>query len=233
MDAFAAELQACLAETQSAGTQVGAVPLGTQTTQATQIRHRRRSVSPWPVIVAIVALIAIAVVVALLILDGIPSSVPFTKSHGGGGTPPPASTGPITLKAINAYDPYGSPPGQENNAAAPLATDGQPSTAWATEHYRATFAQLNKPGVGLILDAQRPVQLRQLGITTATPGFTAEIKAGNSPDGGFDTVVGPSQTVHDGTTFQIASGNKYRYYLIWITVLPPSGFAQINEVRAN
>jgi eukaryotic-like serine/threonine-protein kinase len=232
MQAFAAELQACLGETQAAGTQVVAPVTGTQ--QVTQIRHRRRSMSPWPVIVAVVALIAIAVVVAVLILTGIPSSVPFAKSHGSGGTPP-ASGVKVPLAAIDAYDPFGSPRGQEHNDQASLATDGKAATAWHTENYTSTFAAIGKPGVGLILDAHQPVQLRQLGIATGTPGFTAEIKAGSSPTGPFDAVVGASRTVDDGTVFQIAHGVKYRYYLIWITALAPpgTGIAQINEVRAN
>jgi hypothetical protein len=138
-----------------------------------------------------------------------------------------------TTTAINAYDPYGSPPGQEHNAQAPQATDGNASTFWQTEHYDNP-PSLGKPGVGLILDAHQPVQLHQLGIATGTPGFTAEIKAGSSPTGPFNTVVGASQTVVDGTRFEIAKGNTYRYYLIWITALPAgSAVAQINEVRAN
>jgi serine/threonine-protein kinase len=232
MDAFCAELEACLAETQSAGTQVASAVGGAALPP--RVHHRRRSVSPWPVIVAIVALIAIGAVVALLILDGIPTSVPFTKSHGGGGAPAAAAAN-VSLAAINAYDPFGSPPGQEHNAQAPLATDGKPGTAWDTENYNSSFALLHKPGVGLILDAHSDVQLHHLAMSTGTPGFTAEIKASDSSSGPFDAVVSPSQTVADGTNFQIADGNKYRYYLIWITALPPpgTGIAEINEVRAN
>src|SRR3954469_7481397 len=120
MQAFAAELQACLAESQSAGTQVVA-PAPQQTTQ---IRHRRRSVSPWPVIFAVGALIAIAVIVAVLILNGIPSSVPFTKSDSG--SPVATGTEKITLRGVTAYDPYGD--GQEHDADAYKATDSSADT---------------------------------------------------------------------------------------------------------
>jgi hypothetical protein len=86
--------------------------------------------------------------------------------------------------------------------------------------------------VGLVLDAGRAVQLHQLGIATSTPGFQAQIKAGDSPTH-FTTVVAPSQTVGGSTTFRIANGD-YRYYLIWITRLG-AGYntARINEVDAS
>jgi serine/threonine-protein kinase len=227
MQAFAAELQACLAETQSAGTQI-AVPPPAAPQQTTQIRRRRRTVSPWPVIVAIVALIAIAVVVALLILDGIPSSVPFTKPHS---KPPATAPTNVDLTAVAAWDPDGDH--HEHDEDVRFATDGDATTFWRTEQYDNP-PSLGKPGVGLILDAHQPVQLHQLGIATGTPGFTAEIQASDSPTGPFTTVVGPSQTVNDGTHFQITQGSKYRYYLIWITALPAnSRLVQINEVRAN
>jgi hypothetical protein len=83
-----------------------------------------------------------------------------------------------------------------------------------------------------VLDAGRDVQLHQLGIATSTPGFTAEIKGGDSPTH-FTKVIGPSQTVGARTTFQIESG-EYRYYLIWITRLGQGyNTARINEVDAS
>ena len=89
------------------------------------------------------------------------------------------------------------------------------------------------PGVGLVLDAKSPVQLHRLGIATATPGFTAVIRAGDLA-GSFPYTVSSSQTVSDGTQFVI-SGGKHRYYLIWITSLPPGqrDRSSINEVKAT
>ena len=114
----------------------------------------------------------------------------------------------------------------------PKATDGNPGTFWETEHYR-DHPSLNKPGVGLILDAGSSVQLHQLGIATGTPGFTAQIKASDSPTA-FSTVVAGSQAVTGQTRFQITGSGAYRYYLIWITKLG-GGYpnAEINEVDAG
>ena len=58
----------------------------------------------------------------------------------------------------------------------PTAT---PKTAWKTEHYRSTFG---KSGVGLVLDAGRPVKASRVVVTTETPGYAAQVQVGNSAD---------------------------------------------------
>jgi hypothetical protein len=106
-------------------------------------------------------------------------------------------------------------------------------TFWETERYNATFAQLGKPGVGLVLDAGKPVQLRDLGFATETPGFVAVIRAGDSAGGPFDATVSSSQSATRRTQYAI-HGDKHRFYLIWITSLPPTyDSVRINEVSAT
>ena len=117
----------------------------------------------------------------------------------------PSGGARVSLSAVTAYDPFGQPPGQEHNAEAHYATDGIARTYWETERYHATFAEIGKQGVGLVLDAKSPVQLHQLGIATATPGFTAVIRAGDSP-GAFPYTVSSSQVVSSGTQFTISGG---------------------------
>jgi putative peptidoglycan lipid II flippase len=174
----------------------------------------------------IVGLLVIGVVVGVLVLRG----HGITPGGGGGGGGSSASGGsPIQLSAIAANDPYGT--NGEHDAQVGLATDGNQATAWTTEHYNDA-PDLGKPGVGLVLDAGQPTTVRQLTISTTTPGFTAVIKGSDSPDS-FPNDVSSSQTVDDGTTFTL-SGGPYRYYEIWITRLG-DGFADaaINEVKAS
>jgi serine/threonine-protein kinase len=212
MDAFCAELEACLAELQAAGTQVAR--------PAVRRQHRPRF-SAWPLIVALVVLAGAVAVGAVLILR-----------NGNGGSPSGGTSGgAVHLRAITAYDPIGGD--GEHNADAPKATDGQQSTYWTTESYR-TAPSLGKAGVGLVLDAGRRVELHHLGFTTATPGLTAEILAGNAPNGPFDAVVGASQKVAGEQAEYTIGGGAYRYYVIWITELG-AGFdnAHIDEVSAN
>jgi hypothetical protein len=214
---FCRELEACLAEEHGA-TQVIVAPA--------RRRRRRSGVSPWPLLLVLAALIAIGAAIAALVLHS--GTGVFSIHHA---SPPGAGSGtPVQLTAVTAYDPYGSPPGEEHNAQAPSATDNNGGTYWETEHYHSD--QLGKQGVGLVLDAKAPVQLQRLGIATATPGFTAEIRAGDV-EGSFPDTVSSSQTVADGTQFAI-SGGQHRYYLIWITSLPPGGSSvRINEVKAS
>jgi eukaryotic-like serine/threonine-protein kinase len=212
MDAFCAELEACLAELQAAGTQVAR--------PAVRRQHRPRF-SAWPLIVALVVLAGAVAVGAVLILR-----------NGNGGSPSGGTSGgAVHLRAITAYDPIGGD--GEHDADAPKATDGQQSTYWTTESYR-TAPSLGKAGVGLVLDAGRRVELHHLGFTTATPGLTAEILAGNAPNGPFDAVVGASQKVAGEQAEYTIGGGAYRYYVIWITELG-AGFdnAHIDEVSAN
>ena len=72
----------------------------------------------------------------------------------------------------------------ENDSLAAFATDGNPGSYWSTE----TYGTFSKDGVGLVLDAGTPAELSRLTVSSTTPGFEAEIKAGSSRTGPFDGV---------------------------------------------
>jgi eukaryotic-like serine/threonine-protein kinase len=220
MAEFCRELEACLGEDQG-GTQVIAPPVRRRAPR----QRPRGGVNPWPFILALVALIAIGAIVALLLVR--------RHDNNRSSTPPAGGGAPVHLVAAGAWDPYGS--GGEHDAAAKLATDKNPNTYWETEHYRSA-PSLGKPGVGLVLAATQPVQLHKLGLVSSTPGFVAELRAGDSPTGPFTDVVAPAQTVSTSTgqaQFDVRSG-VHRYYVIWITRLGPGyDTAKINEVDAT
>ena len=173
------------------------------------------------------ALIAIGAVVAALVWDSGGGVFSLHHSSAGGG-----SGARVPLAAVTAYDPFGYRPARRTTPrrrGRPTATRAR---YWQTESYRATFAAIGKQGVGLVLAAKEPVQLRKVEIVTTTPGFTAVIRAGDS-QGPFPDTVSASQIVSSGTQFTI-SGGKHPYYLIWITSLPPGGSTvRINEVKAT
>jgi putative pyruvate formate lyase activating enzyme len=129
----------------------------------------------------------------------------------------------VRLHGIGAWDPDGDR--QEHDAEAPAATDGDPATFWRTETYTVG---LQKPGVGLLLDARRNVRLRRLVTTTDTPGYTALIEAGRSRAGPFEP-ISTARTVAATTTFALHS-QRVRYYVLWITAL--DRVAHFNEARA-
>jgi serine/threonine-protein kinase len=226
MPDFGRELEACLAELQGDddGTQVIAPP------PSVRRRHTRRP-SPWPIVLAVSGFLAIGAVVYVLIHGpGVTKLEQQVRggSHGGNA---PATTA-IRLTAIRAWDPDGDR--HENDAQAGLATDNNQTTAWSTERYYDA-PSLDKAGVGLVLDAHRPVTLHRLALTTPTPGFTAEILAGDSSAGPFaDTVSGSQLVQGPGTPFTIDSSTKHRYWVVWITRLGDhSQSAQIAGVTAS
>jgi hypothetical protein len=86
-------------------------------------------------------------------------------------------------------------------------------------------------GLGLVVDAGSAVKLYHVTVMTPTPGFTALIQTSDSPTGPY-TSDSTSQTV-DGTTTFTLNGATARYYVVWITELPPGNHAEISEVTAT
>ena len=182
------------------------------------VRRARRRRRWWPVALFGAALAALAVVVAVALLerDTIRDALP--------GSSAPKT---VRLTAVATYDP---PPGDgsEHDELVAQATDGVLGTSWTTETYRTWF----KPGVGLVLAARQPTALSELTVRTGTPGFPARIRAGSSEGGPFAN-VSDRRPVRRSTTFDLDTrGKKYRYYVIWLQ-LPRAGFARVNEVTAR
>ena len=229
MDDFAAELRACLAGLESPEAELTMVaappppltpPPPPLRTDAPPTRVARRARRRMPLVVALVGLAAVAAAVIALVL---------TARHEG--PPPAAGGGSVTLRGVTAYDPDGTGPPGENNSAAPLATDGNQATFWSTETYSSPAFGNLKPGVGLVLDAGGSVKLGSITVTTDTPGYTALIMAGDSSAGPFSD-DSSSQTVGASTTFSL-NGARARYYVVWITQLPPGDVAHVNEATAG
>jgi len=162
------------------------------------------------------------------------------RSGAGAAAPPVATPAPkpkavkkpvpaavrIVVTGVGAYDPDGDK--SENGQDAGLATDGVATTAWKSEHYRSTFG---KPGVGLVLDAGRPVRAASLTVSTETPGYNAQVQVGSSAEGPFVAVSG-SKAVTGRTTFKL-NPRRARYLLLWITSMPSGGVAAVNEVAVT
>jgi eukaryotic-like serine/threonine-protein kinase len=168
MDEFASELRQCLVELDDPDAE------RTFIAQSPVVRegrpHRVRATRNRVPLYVVVSLVAIAAIVAgILALAGSKGGTP--AATGLGGTP-------VTLAGVTGYDPQGTGPPGEDNADAPKATDGDPTSYWSTEHYTTPqFGNLKK-GLGLVLDAGSAVPLKSITVTTDTRGYTAEIQAG-------------------------------------------------------
>jgi serine/threonine-protein kinase len=233
MSAFAKELRACLAEAEGAPVPVEedlAMTLVTPPQHAPppsarpRSRRRGRSRRRLALSVLLALVVAGAAFAAVLLLGG--AGHHRGGSGGGGG-----GTG-TTVQLQGVGNAYSNPYHPDTHAdTASRATDGSTATYWYTQTYGdQTFGGL-LTGLGLVLDAGSPVKLATVTVTTPTPGFTAEIQSGDSATGPFVT-DSSSQTVNGTTTFTL-DGKTARYYVVWITQLPPQRYAQISEVTAK
>jgi tRNA A-37 threonylcarbamoyl transferase component Bud32 len=196
-----------------------------------RVRHPAR----WAISLALLAgIVAVAIVAAA------------GHTHSGTGVAPDvrsgAGTTPVVLKqtAAASYNPFGTGPEHAEDVSS--IVDGDLNTSWSTEHY--TGANLGKPGLGVSLDAAPGVAARAIEIQTPTPGLTAAVYAStglsstSASDGSQSlkslgwTPLAPARTIASRTTIAINSaGLVYRYYLIWVTKLPPGReTAAISEV---
>ncbi|HXR12553.1 MAG TPA: protein kinase [Gaiellaceae bacterium] len=223
MDAFATELRRCrddLGESDAERTIARGMPAVRATSPVGT--HARRRVGRVPLLLGAVSALLLAAAIAALTLGG----SPLGRHHlaGGGGT-----TSSVQLQGVGDYDPDGPPDTHANTA--PAATDGSASTSWYTQTYFSPQFGGLKSGLGLVLGAPGSVKLSQLTVDTPTPGFVAVVRAGNSPQGPFTDDSSP-QTVGSATTFRLL-GTTARYYVVWITRLPPGGKAVISEVTTG
>ena len=140
--------------------------------------------------------------------------------------PPKPKSVRVAVTGIGAYDPEGDQ--SENDSSAGLATDGILSTAWKSERYRRSFV---KSGVGLVVDAGRPVKATRLVVATDTPGYTADVRVGSSSTGPF-VAVSKEQPTSARTTFMLTPRSG-RYLMLWITSMPDGGAAAVNEITVT
>jgi tRNA A-37 threonylcarbamoyl transferase component Bud32 len=135
---------------------------------------------------------------------------------------------PVKLAAAKDYDPFGT--GGEHARDAPRAIDGNRSTYWDTEDYRSG---LQKPGVGLYIEAEERVAARRLSVITGIPGWIAEVYAANSvPESidGWRRVSRRTEVAAEDRIRLDTRGRRYANYLVWITELPEEGQASILEL---
>jgi eukaryotic-like serine/threonine-protein kinase len=214
MDAFAAELDACLAELDrgEAGDATMVIPARQRGAK------QRKQVSRWPLVIGALALLAVAAIaIGLLALGG----------NDDNGT---VSLTPVAVTGVTSYDPFASDQNEHSERAGD-ATDGNPATYWPTEDYRDD-TMAGKKGVGVVVDAGTPETLARITVVTDTPGFSAEIQATNTV-GGTPTKVSANQTVGRTTRFTIDDQAPKRYYIVWITKFADGmTVAHVNEVRA-
>ena len=185
----------------------------------------------------------LALTLLLLVLIGAAVAFLVSRTEKGPGAGPVVSEPPgverveLASDAASDYDPEGDD-GEESPEAANLVLDGIKNTGWDTETYEAGFEGANKSGVGLYVDAGRPIPARRLSLLTSTPGFEAAVYASNTVRGSLRgwRKVSSTEKVKERQVFQLdlGQGQQFRNYLVWISQLPPDeGKAKIEELRLS
>jgi serine/threonine-protein kinase len=184
-------------------------------------------------ILAVAALAAAAAAVVLVFMA-------TDRTERGTGTrnvkPPAPDLVQVSLGQSRAkdFDPFGGDGEHPEEAKAVVDQDRQ--STWSTEQYEG--GTLNaKPGVGIFVDAKPSVEARVMEIVSPTPGWRGTVYA--APNGPVPTKLETFKRLasidQDETRTRIrldTGGERYRYYLVWITKLPPEeASVEIAEIR--
>ena len=185
------------------------------------------------IVVAAVVLVVVAVVVAFNLgrgsggLDEEPEASPSAESS--------APAEPVRIASVSDFDPAGD--GSENPDSAALATDGDPRTAWPTVTYYDPL-ELQKPGVGLLLDLGRDTEVSAVDVSFLTSPTDLEILAareGASAPTSADDLQRVARETGAGSRANLALDEPVttRYLVVWLTKLPAAdgGFrGQVAEI---
>jgi eukaryotic-like serine/threonine-protein kinase len=187
--------------------------------------------------IGLLAVLVIVGAIVALVLNAHKS--PLGGKHGGGKT---GALVPValcsSLSCTNAYNPYAKGGIAQDNSGAKYAVDGSSTTAWRTDNYYSGNLD-DKPGVGIYVSGQNAVAARSLAVYTTTAGFNAVIYATNTAPNPYKFIthdwqrVGAKDDVATNQTLPLSTGGKdYRYYLFWITTLPPgNNYISVNEIK--
>jgi eukaryotic-like serine/threonine-protein kinase len=152
-------------------------------------------------------------------------------------TPKNSDLVPFSIKQANAkdYDPLGDNK-SEHPLQAKAVVDGERTTSWSTETYEGNTLG-GKKGVGIYVIAEPSVAARAMEVLTPTKGWAGAVyvaKAGPLPPsiGGWTRLAAISRAKTSQRVDLDTAGNRFRYYLVWITKLPPgANKVEISEIR--
>ncbi len=150
--------------------------------------------------------------------DEAPSTTPTPETSASAST----SAVPVQDLVASDLDPQGDD-GAENPDEAPLAVDGDPTTAWSTLTYDQQFGPAGlKTGLGLVVDlgAEREVtsvDLSFLGSPTGVSLYVADTAPSDVTD--LDPVASETAT-DERLTVELDEPATGQYVVVWLTELP-------------
>jgi len=200
-------------------------------------------------VAALLIISAAALVVTLRLTGGSSPAAAGSHTESPGPSARPSTSaaagGPIAVSAsqVRIVDP---PNGTRDNLTdADKAVDGNANTGWQTNWYKSpTFGNL-KPGMGVLIDLGKPVDVANVKVDFDSPGATVSARVGDTDPGNtssgdgqinqtYKTVAGP---IKAGPSQVLPLGVTTRYVLVWITKLPSVGDGKyqvtVDEITVN
>src|SRR3954464_4236691 len=187
----------------------------------------------------ILALLALVGTIAAVVL--VVTAAKDKRIERGTGTrnvKPPPGLKSVSLGQSRAkdFDPFGGD--GEHSSEAKAVVDQDTNSTWSTERYDGGVIN-NKPGVGIYVDAKPGVAARAIDVISPTRNWQGAIYA--APNGpppqklaGFKKLASIDQSNTRTRVKLDPGGKRYRYYLVWITKLPPKqSSVQIAEIRLS
>ncbi|MGH9178024.1 MAG: protein kinase domain-containing protein [Acidimicrobiales bacterium] len=171
---------------------------------------------------------AVGLLVAGLLVAGSGNNPGGSDGSGGG------SASPVGIAAVRSFDPLGRD-GEENEARARLAADGDPTTMWATDRYKTRAFGGLKPGVGLVLELEEAADLDRLQVRSGTSGWAADIYVAAGPArqlAGWGQPVASRTGISGDAAFDLG-GRRGGAVLLWITDPGTAHKAEIAEVAVD
>jgi hypothetical protein len=154
-----------------------------------------------------------------------PSATATASAPGPVQTEQPAAPATPTVRPVVStrdYDPLGN--GSENADRTGLAVDGDLATAWPTQTYFDPL-ELQKAGVGLLLDLGSPVSVTDVDLTLL--GQSSDVEVRVAPEDATEAPATPEGFIQvdrveqAGTSLTLSGDERTtRYVLMWFTRLP-------------
>jgi serine/threonine protein kinase len=169
-----------------------------------------------------VLVLVVAIIVAFNLGQGTgPGQAEESPSAGTSSAP----AKPVRIAGVSDFDPQGD--GSENPDTAPLAVDGDPSTAWRTVTYYDPLEQ-QKAGVGLLVDLGEPTEVSRVDVTFIGTPTSVEIlaadKGASAPTSNEGlTQVGKLDNASTKAEISLDTPVTTQYLVVWLTKLPPVG----------
>ncbi|ABK53917.1 hypothetical protein Acel_2145 [Acidothermus cellulolyticus 11B] len=144
------------------------------------------------------------------------------------------SPAPVVIHpaSIEEFDPYGDHT-DPHVKEAPAAIDGDPETAWHTQTFFSPAFGNIKPGVGLLVDLGASRHVATIDVRMLNAGATVALYASDTAPHTERDMQHIATSADAGLTVSFRPDQAHRYWLLWLTRLPPArgGYASgISEI---